>query len=183
MRRANAILTSLIMILFLIHIIWGSLELAGFTRGGNSLFSFLSRAMILLIFFHVVISLKMTGDTILAWRRSGVSYWRENRIFWVRRISGLALMIFIAIHVYIFSGQKVEGVYLLHFFGIMELLSQILMVVSLLVHLLTNIRPLKIAFGIEDRANIRTDLILVLAILLLLSAVAFALYYLRWLVI
>lgn len=183
MRRANAVLTSLIMILFLLHMIWGSLELAGLTKGGNSLFSFLSRAMVALIVFHVGISFKMTLDTIQACRKSGVSYWRENRIFWARRISGLALMLFMTIHVYLFSGQRLSGTYLLHFFGIMELLSQILMVVSLLVHLLTNIRPLKIAFGIEDRTNLRTDLLLVLAILLLLSAGAFAIYYIRWRVI
>lgn len=183
MRRANAVLTSLIMILFLIHMIWGSLELAGLTKGGNNLFSFLSCSMVVLIVIHVAISFKMTLDTIRVWKKSGVSYWRENRIFWVRRISGLALMLFMAIHVYIFSGQRLDGTYLLHFFGIMELLSQILMVVSLLVHLLTNIRPLKIAFGIEDRTNLRTDLLLVLAILLLLSAVAFAIYYVRWQVI
>ena len=54
------------------------------------------------------------------------------------------------------------------------------MVIALAVHLLTNIRPLKIAFGIEDGRNFRTDVLIALSAALLLSAIGFLLYLVRW---
>ena len=180
MRRANAIITSLIMILFLIHMIWGSLELAGMTPGGNRLFSRLSYLMVGLIVVHMVISMKLTWDTLRSQKAAGVSYRKANRHFWVRRISGMALMLFIALHVMVFRGRQTEEGYRLVLFNGGRLAVQLLMVAALMVHLLTNIRPLKIALGIEDDKGLRVDILLALAILLLLAAAAFVVYYLRW---
>lgn len=180
MRRINAVVTISIMVLFAIHMIWGGLELAGITRGGSGLFRSLSYMMLILIAIHIIISTRLTVDTCLSCRRAGVSYLRENRIFWIRRVSGLALVLFIAFHVLIFTGHESNGAYRLNYFGKAELATQILMVISLLVHLSTNIKPLKIAFGLEDGRNVKMDVILVLCILLVLSGVAFLAYYLRW---
>lgn len=183
MRKINAIITALIMILFLVHLIWGGLVLIGAAAGGSSLFSFLSRAMVFLIMIHMIIGIKLTADTVKACRKSGVSYWKENRVFWIRRLSGFALFIFILAHVIIFLGRTRDGVYLLTLFTAGRLVLQILMVVSLLVHLLTNIPPLRIAFGLKDEGSLSTDIILVLAVLLLLAGVAFGIYFVRWLII
>lgn len=180
MRKANAIITSLIMILFLIHMIWGSLELAGMTPGGNSLFTGLSYLMVGLIVVHMLISLKLTWDTLRARKAAGVSYRKANRLFWVRRISGMALMIFIALHVVAFRGRQTAEGYRLQLFNGGRLAVQLLMVAALMVHLLTNIGPLKIALGIEDHKGLRVDILLTLSILLLLAAAAFVIYYLRW---
>ena len=120
------------------------------------------------------------AQSVRAVRRSGVSYWKENRLFWVRRLSGFALMAFIIVHVLIFHGQMVGGGYLLNRFDVPALISQILMVVSLLLHLVTNIRPMKIAFGLSDKRNIRTDIALILSILLLIAGAAFVVYFIRW---
>ncbi|MBR1471489.1 MAG: hypothetical protein IJ600_07610, partial [Lachnospiraceae bacterium] len=78
------------------------------------------------------------------------------------------------------SGKQAEGAFLMRHFDRMALLTQICMVLSLLVHLATNIRPLKIALGIEDKKNFKTDLLIVLSVLLLLAGIAFLLYFLRW---
>ena len=183
MRRINSIATVAIMILFVIHLIWGALELFGMIKGGSSLFSVLSYIMVGFIVLHVTLSLKLTFDSVRTMRRAGVSYWKENRLFWVRRISGFALMAFLIIHVIIFRGQNVGGVFLLQMFDVLRLISQILLVVSLFVHLVTNIRPLKIALGLEDKRNIRTDIALILSILLLIAGIAFIIYFIRWMVI
>lgn len=183
MRKANAIVTVLMMVLFLIHMIWGGLELAGMTRGGSSLFSALSHMMLLLTAVHIGIGIITTVQTDRALRQSGVSYFRQNRLFWIRRISGSALLLFMVSHVLIFSGTEESGAYRLSLFAGAQLLTQILMVLSLMVHLLCNITPLRIALGIEDRHRFRTDVLLVLAILLLLAGAAFVIYYIRWSVI
>ena len=165
MRLVNAVVTTIIMMLFFIHMIWGGLELAGVISGGSKLFLILSCLLIAFIIIHMIISLKFTADTIKACRISKVSYFKENRIFWLRRISGVALMLFIIIHVLIFLGKNANGVYLLNVFNAAALISQLLMVVSLLVHLISNITPLRIAFGIVDKKDFKTDLILVFSIL------------------
>lgn len=183
MRKANAIVTVLIMVLFLIHLIWGGLELAGMTKGGSSLFTALSHTMILFIVIHIGIGVITTAQTIRSVRRAGVSYFRQNRLFWIRRISGFALMLFMICHVVIFAGTQESGSYRLSLFGGAQLLTQILMVVCLMLHLLCNITPLRIALGIEDRHRFRTDVLLVLAVLLLLAGAAFAVYFIRWRVI
>ena len=183
MRRINAIITALIMILFLVHMIWGGLELIGVVAGGSSLFSVISWTMLGLIVIHIIIAIKLTADTIRACRLSGVSYFKQNKVFWIRRISGVALLLFIAIHVLIFMGDSSDGLFLLAEFTVFRLITQILMVISLIVHLLTNIPPLRIAFGLEDKGNLRTDIILILGLLLLLAAITFVIYFIRWMIV
>ena len=56
MRRANAILTAMILLLFLIHMLWGVLILCGWKAGGSMVFSCLGGVMLLLILFHVLIT-------------------------------------------------------------------------------------------------------------------------------
>lgn len=180
MRQINAVTAALSMLLFVIHLIWGGLELAGFVKGGNLVFKVISYLMVVLIALHTIIGIKLTMDTIKASRRSGASYIKANRLFWIRRISGLSLLIFILLHVFTFMGKNAGGVYLLNVFDAFQLAVQILMVISLLIHLLSNITPLRIALGIEDSAGVRVDIMLVLTVLLLLGGLAFIIYYLRW---
>lgn len=183
MRRINALTTVCVMVLFVMHLIWGAMILCGMIKGGNQVFSFFSNLLIILILVHVLISLKLTFDTIAVWKKTGAAYLWENRLFWIRRVSGLALMLFIAVHMLIFSTDMSAGSPRLRLYDLPALISQILLVVSLLIHLLTNISPLRIALGLRDRGNFRADALCVLAILLLLSGTAFLIYFLRWRVI
>ena len=180
MRRINAFLTAGIMILFVLHLFWGVFIMLGLTEGSNPVFSFLSYLMIALCVLHTLSGCKLTFDTFRAIRRAGVSYPGQNRIFWIRRISGFSLILFMAIHVWLFRGETTDGVFRLRHFDIPALISQLLMVTALAVHLLTNIRPLKIAFGIEDGKNYKTDVLIILSAALLLAAIGFVLYLLRW---
>lgn len=180
MRKWNALLTVGILVLFVIHMIWGGLELTGMTKGGSTLYTALSHTLMLLIALHMLIGIKLTIDTVRIGRRAGVHYGRQNLLFWVRRISGFALMLFLLVHVLIFMGNHDAGAYRLNRFGGVQLASQLLLVASLLVHLLCNITPLRIALGLGDQKNFRTDVLLVLAILLVLAGGAFVVYFTRW---
>ena len=180
MRRVNSIVTALIMPLFLVHMIWGGHLLAGIVKGGSKVFSVISMIMMILICLHVIISVKLTVDTMIASCKAGAFYFRENKLFLARRISGFALVFFIAVHVLIFNGSNEGGVYRLNPFGIAALISQILMVVCLVLHIVLNVRPLKIAFGFSDKRKESYDFAVVMAILLLIAAAAFLIYYLRW---
>ena len=180
MRRFNAILVVAIMLLFLYHAIYGSMELFGMVQGGSRLYTGASHLLLMLIALHIIIGVKLTIDTLISQKRAKVSYTKYNRLFWTRRISGFALMLFMLVHVFIFTGQHIDGQYRLREFGGFSLFTQLLMVVSLLIHLCTNITPLRIALGISDKKSLRTDVIWVLSLILLFCACAFLIYFLRW---
>lgn len=181
MRKWNAILSMCIMILFLIHAVAGGFQLMGLLPGGIGILSVLAKALVVLIVIHTFIGVKLTWDSILACRKSGVSYFKENRLFWARRISGFAIFIFMLIHVMLFLGKN-DGVYRLNFFGTFQLITQILMVISVAVHVITNINPLIISFGIKSLKEYAVDILIVLSGILLFTGAGFVVYYLRWLI-
>ena len=169
-----------IMVLFLIHLIWGSFILIGFAPGGNQIFRIFAYLLMILVVIHTIIGVILTIKTVLITRRAGVSYKGENRLFYIRRISGFALLIFIGIHVWLLTGITTDTGFRMRLFDMAGLITQLLMVLSLGVHLLCNITPLRIALGIEDKRSFRTDILLVLAVLLFLAGIAFVVYLIRW---
>ena len=180
MRKWNAILSMGILVLFLIHGIAGGLQAAGLLPGGNPVMKVMAWIMFGLIALHTVIGVKLTADTLHACRISGASYYKENRLFWLRRVSGLAIMAFIATHLLIFTGTEDDGIVRLHLFGGMQLATQILLVASIAVHVLCNIRPLMIALGVRGGKELFLDVLVVLSGILLFTGIAFVIYYIRW---
>ena len=154
----------------------------GMIGGGSQQMTVLSYLLTGLVLAHVVIGFVLTGRTLKARRRAGRGYFKENRLFWIRRISGFALMLFIIVHMLQFMNISAgQGVRLQLFDG-PALAGQLLLAVCLLVHLLSNITPLTLALGLSDRADTKTDVMIVLAVLLFLAGAGFIIYYLRWLV-
>ena len=139
MRKWNALLSMGILVLFLIHAIAGGFQLAGIFSGGSVLMQGMAWLMLILIVLHMMIGFKLTADTCKTCKESGISYFKENKLFWIRRISGFAVMLFILCHVFIFVGRNQNGIYRLNQFGTIQLISQILLVISIAVHVLTNI--------------------------------------------
>ena len=178
MRKWNTIVSIFIIILFLIHAIAGSFQLMKIIPGGNELMKTLSYFMLFFIGIHIIIGTKLTIDSIIIGKKSGKIYFRENVIFWTRRITGFAMIILIACHIVLFTSNG--AVFRLNDFDEVQLIFSILLVLTLLVHLFTNIRPLLIAFGISGFKLYIKDILLILAIILLISALAFVVYYLRW---
>ncbi len=179
MRKLNAILSMGIVVLFLIHAIAGGFQLAGVFSGGLQVLKVLAWIMSGLILIHTVIGCKLTADTLKACKQSGTSYFKENHLFWLRRFSGFAIMIFIICHLLIFAGNGGEVVRL-HVFEGFELATQLLLVVSIAVHVLSNIKPLMIAIGARDGKEFFVDILLILSVVLVLLGIAFIIYYLRW---
>mgnify|MGYP002857521129 CR=1 FL=1 len=179
MRKANAVISMAVMMLLLVHAVAGGFQLMGVFPGGNQELKVLAWIMVGLIFLHFLIGIKLTVDTLIAIRRSGVSYRRENRIFWARRISGFAIMLFTLCHLAVFLGPSGEVFRLTVFEGV-QLTTQIMLVLSLAVHVLTNVRPLLISFGIKGFRIYVKDILFVLAIIMLFCGIAMVIYYLRW---
>ncbi|MBR1591563.1 MAG: hypothetical protein IJ666_00920 [Ruminococcus sp.] len=179
MRKFNAVLSISVLVLFLVHAVSGAFQLMGITGGGSVILNIISWAMLGLIILHIIIGIKLTADSLKAVRKSGVSYKKENRIFWVRRISGFAIILFILCHVIIFIGKSGEA-FRLNYFGTVQLISQIMLIISIAVHVLSNIKPLLIAMGVRGFKDIFVDALYILSIILFFSGTGFIIYYLRW---
>lgn len=178
MRKYNTVISILIIILFLIHAIAGSFKLLGIVQGGSPILRIISFTMLILIIAHILIGIKLTIDSIKIGRKSGKFYLRENALFWTRRVTGFAMILLIICHVIMFTNRG--EVFRLNSFKEVQLVLSVIFVLTLLVHLLTNIKPLLISFGISGIRIYIKDILLVLAIILLISTFAFVIYYLRW---
>lgn len=179
MRKWNALLSMGILILFLIHGVMGGFQLMGIIPGGSSLLQVLAWVMAALIGIHTLIGCILTLRTLRAQKASGAAYFRENRLFWARRISGFAIMLTIAGHILVFLGTN-DGVYRLSLFEGPQLALQILLVLAVAVHVITNVRPLLISFGIRGLREYVPDILFVLSVIMVFTAAAFLVYYLRW---
>ena len=177
MRRLNAILTAAIMVLFLLHGMMGSMVLLG---GNNSALKALAYVSVGLVLCHAVIGCKLTWDTVKAIRKSGKGYFRENLVFWVRRLSGVLVLVLVVFHMLSFSSQGSGLNYRLPWFTGIRLAENLLLVAAIGLHVLSNVRPAAIAFGIPGIKKWAGDILLVLTILLIFMAAAFLFYYHRW---
>ena len=180
MRKANVILCIGILVLFLVHGILGGFQVIGVTAGGNDFLKGLTWVLLALVGVHGVIGTKYTVDTLRALKKSGKSYFKENRLFWARRISGFAVMLFVVIHAVIFLGKGSGENYRLNYFGTLQLISQILMVISVAVHVICNIKPLFISLGSKGIRAYLCDILFILSVVMLFCGVAMVIYYLRW---
>ena len=178
MRKLNTIVSLFLIILFLIHTIAGSFQLMKIIPGGNELMKDLSYFMLFLIGVHVIIGIKLTLDSVKVGIKSGKFYFRENAVFWIRRITGFAMIMLIICHVLLFTSNG--EIFRLNDFNEVQLVFSILLVFTLLIHILANIRPLLISFGISGFRLYIKDILLILAIISLFGAFAFVIYYLRW---
>ena len=176
MRKWNAILTAAILALFLLHAILGGFQLLGV---GNTALKAIAWTATALILAHTILGVKLTADSLRVWKRTGVSYFKQNKLFWARRVSGLAVMILLAFHVTAFGASN-GGAYRLKEFTSLRLAVQLLLVAALALHVLMNVKPMLISFGVKSFRDWVGDVWFVLSVLLLFMAAAFVVYYLRW---
>ena len=89
------------------------------------------------------------------------------------------MLLFILVHLLIFY-VKDSPKFVLHDFGVQQLTVSILLVACLVVHLVFGIRQLLISLGIRSFSEILADVLFVVSVVLLLSAIGFLIYFYRW---
>lgn len=176
MRKINAILTAVIMLIFVFHAVTGSLNIMNIAPIITRIEAYI---MLGLVCVHAVISIILTAKSVKVWKKTGAPYFRENINFWTRRLSGLVIMILIAFHTTAFRSETVGSV-TLPYFGVFRLLTQLLLVLSIAVHVITNVKPMLISFGIKKLKPRAGDILFFLSVVLLIAATAFIIYFIRW---
>lgn len=93
--------------------------------------------------------------------------------------SGMAILILLLFHIGLF-GKVQNGTYILFPFTTVKMVTQLLFVAAIFVHIFINIRPLLVSLGIISYKERRSDIYLILSVLLLFIAGAVILYYIGW---
>lgn len=180
MRRVNAIISALIMLLFILHGIYGVLQMAGLYAGGTFVSTMLAHLLLTLLGLHVMIGTILTVRSIKNARRAGVLYIKENKRFITVRLSGFALMFLICAHVVQFMGAEGDS-YRLRLFDTKSLILSLILVLAIAVHVICNVNPLLISLGLKRLRPFATDILLVLSVICLFSGIGFIIYFIRWL--
>lgn len=176
MRKANAVLSAAILALFLVHAVLGAFQLTGL---GSTAAKWAAWAALILILAHTAIGVKLTADTLRVWKRTGVHYFRENALFWARRLSGFAIMVLLGFHMTAF-GTGSGGAYRLRWFDGAKLFTQLLLAGAIAVHVISNVKPMLISLGVRALRPRAGELLVILSVLLLFMAAALIVYYIRW---
>jgi succinate dehydrogenase hydrophobic anchor subunit len=180
LRKVNTVLSVVMMALFLLHGVGNAFLVMSF---GRPTAKALARAIVALAVVHGIIGVGLTVPTVRAMRESGTSYGLLNARFWAVRASGVAIAVFVALHMAVFLQVGGGGPYRLKEYGVFELAVNICLVLSVAVHVLCNARPLVIALGMSAPRSRAADFAFALALLLLLMGVSFVVYFVRWIVI
>lgn len=177
MRKINAILSVLLIIIFMLHGIMGSFMLLGIGSSAGKILAWIGVGILAV---HAVLGAVLTIQTIRSSGSSGGrNYLKQNALFWARRFSGLAILILLFFHIGLFGAVR-DGVYILFPFTTVKLVTQLLLAASLFVHIFLNIRPLLVSLGILRNKEQRGDIYLVFSVLLLFMAGSIIIYYIGW---
>lgn len=177
MRKVNTYISLALCLIFLLHLVMGSFMVLGIGHNGGKI---LALAGLVLLVIHIGCSMISTGQTLrrLGWRNVTLYGW-QNRLFWLRRGTGLLILVFLLGHIGLF-GTVMDGHYVLFEFTWQKLVIQLLFMTALSVHILTNIRPLFVSLGWHHIAPRSQDVYIIVGVLYLFSILAMAIYYVGW---
>lgn len=177
MRKLNTYLSLALCLVFLLHLVMGSFMILGIGHNGGKLLA-IAGACALVI--HVALSAYSTGRTMTRLGlRHLLQYGWANRLFWLRRLSGLAILILLFGHIGLF-GAVIDGQYVLFDFTWPKALLQGTFLTALCVHIATNMRPLFVSLGWSGIAGRCRDVYASLVVFYLFSIVALIIYYVGW---
>lgn len=176
MRKINGIISGVVLAMFVLHGVLGALNLMNVAP---IIVKALSHTMLGLIGVHALISIGLSVKAVTTAAKTHAPYLRQNRLFWARRISGALIMILVFFHITAF-GYTSGGVFRLVPFDAFRLIAQLLFLFSVAVHVITNVKPILITFGVRRLRPKAGDILFFVSAAMLFMAVGFIIYYIRW---
>lgn len=176
MRKWNHILARIILALFLLHALMGSLMLLGFSTISFTPLSWLLFGTVIL---HGILGIISTFQSIKSGIQSRVWYIKENTAFFIKRISGLLIMILLIFHIQAYT-VSVNGQFFLREFTLCKMILQILLILAIFLHLAVSIKSMLIARGTINFKEKTMDWMLILSVMLIFFTIAIIAYYIQW---
>lgn len=176
LRIINGVLAVAVLVMFVIHGIFGALNMMDIAP---IIVKMLSHTMLVLIGVHALISIVLTVQAVRAAAKTHAPYLRRNYSFWARRLSGALILILVFFHMTAF-GRVEGGVFKLYPFDINRLIVQLLFLLGIAVHIITNVKPALITFGIKKLKPKSGGMLFFISVALLFMAAGFIIYFIRW---
>ena len=176
MRKINAYIAGALIIALVLHGLSASYLLVGIGRSGLPLLAVLS---LVLLAVRAVLSCILTGRSLVLMKKGGGPYYVwQNRLFWLRRLSGLLILALIWFHFSLF-GQRDGDTYVIAEFTGGKLLFHLVFAAAVAVHVLSNIRPLAVTLGWRRVTERTRDIVFVLSVFFLAMVLMAVIYYVR----
>lgn len=131
------------------------------------------------VILHGIFGIISTIPSIKTARKAGSWFFKENAAFWTKRISGVAIMLLLSLHITAYT-TSVNGKFFLKEFTTGRLAAQILLILSIFIHLMVSIRSMLIAKGTIKFKERTVDWMLVLSIMMIFFTIAVVAYYVQW---
>lgn len=176
MRKWNNILARVIIVLFLLHALMGSLMLLGLS---NISFKPLSWLLFAAVIAHGVLGVLATVQAVKSGRQSGKWYLRQNAAYWTKRFSGLAILILLCFHISAYT-TTVGNAFFLKEFTFGRMVAQLLLILSIFLHLAVSVKSMLIAKGVVEFKERTIDWMMVLSLMMLFFAAAVVIYFIQW---
>lgn len=176
MRKWNNILARVIIVLFLLHALMGSLMLLGLS---NISFKPLSWLLFAAVVLHGILGILATVKAVKSGRESGKWYLRQNAAYWTKRFSGLAILILLCFHISAYT-IRIGSAFFLKEFTVGRMIAQLLLIISIFLHLAVSVKSMLIAKGVTKFKERTIDWMMVLSLMMLLFAAAVVIYFIQW---
>ena len=176
MRKWNNILARVILVLFLLHALMGSLMLLGMS---NISWKPLSWLLLAAVIAHGVLGVLATVQAVKSGKVSGKWYLRQNAAYWTKRFSGLAILLLLFFHISAYT-TTVGGAFFLKEFTFGRMAAQLLLIFSIFIHLAVSVKSMLIARGIVKFKERTIDWMMILSLLMLFFAAAVVIYFIQW---
>lgn len=176
MRRLNHILACLILVLVFVHAFLALLIVLGLSTVN---FYQLPKLLLYLVVAHGGLGLISTITALRSGIRSGKWYMAQNKEFWIKRVSGLAIALLLTVHASAYI-TSVNGSFFLREFTFLRWISQLLFLLSIFIHLGISVKSTLIAQGTLKLKARTFDGMLVLSVLTFILAAGVTAYYIQW---
>lgn len=177
LKKINMITALLLIVFIIMHGILGSFTLLGIGSHAGMLFAWGGLGLLAV---HTVIGVILTVQTIRAEAGSGGKlYLKQNAAFWIKRLTGIAILCSLYFHFGMFS-VEVNEEYVLIPFTTAKFIDMLVLVGSVFLHIFVNIRSLFVSMGIFTPKERRIDIMVFLSVILVFISVSLILYYISW---
>ena len=177
MRKINGKISLILIILIIFHIIMGASQMIGITQLSPEWKKFVSYFMVGLLLIHITCGILLTINPINNSKITKARYLNLNKRFWISRVTGVLIIILGGYHIWFFMAKEEQR---LNIFGELQLFMSLLLVVSILIHVLLNIRPSFISMGFKKFRIFVKDTGVIMIVVFVIAFFAFIMYYLRW---
>ena len=162
---------------FLLHAIFGSLEFVGvWSKTIQTLTMVFAFIFLGLFAVHAAIGMILGYRSIDNIDKTKTPYFRENKTFWIRWFSGVALTFTAIGHVIIFLGLMFNWWLMPNVMTLM-LIVDILLGISLLVHLLSSMQSFLIDWGIIMNKVASVAIVICVVLLCVYLITSFVIFY------